>query len=293
MRNFLIFFSGKEGTSPLVRLLNNVKQISIVHQVNNLGWEPFDKHNCGPMPVQDMGRCLEMIFNHQPTNFDELNKIYTKTATRPLEEFNESGSIGLKMRFHAPFEKTSFMDVCWPWYRVYRKSLNLSFRRMMFDLIKRNNLVVFMAVRQDVLRWALSRYHGDGTGNPGNLQFKLSDGEIKKEDIKKIYVDCNRLSKIIKNGLESHAQKRKLFDRFKRNGIQVFPLCYEDFLLDKQKYFNRVFELLELKVPKEERDIALNKGAHFKKVHSNDLSGFVENHQEVMDRFGKCFVSWA
>ena len=35
MQNFIILFKGSEGTSPLVRLLDEFDQISIIHQVDN------------------------------------------------------------------------------------------------------------------------------------------------------------------------------------------------------------------------------------------------------------------
>ncbi len=68
--------------------------------------------------------------------------------------------------------------------------------------------------------------------------------------------------------------------------VIAVPLSYEDFLEDKYRYFNRFFEILEIQVSKQEMDVALEKGAYYKKVHSNDISEFVLNHQEVMDRFG-------
>ena len=43
MRDFIIFFEEKKGTSPLVRLLDNYCGISVVHQTENRGWEPFDR----------------------------------------------------------------------------------------------------------------------------------------------------------------------------------------------------------------------------------------------------------
>jgi hypothetical protein len=97
MQNFIIFFGGKEGTSPLVRLLNNFEQISIIHQVNNKGWEPFDRHNCGHMSIRNLKRCLDIVFNKASTDFEQLNQIYIRTAKRPLEEISRNGVIGFKM----------------------------------------------------------------------------------------------------------------------------------------------------------------------------------------------------
>ena len=62
MSNFVILFNGKEGTSPLVRLLANFDKISLVHQVGDKGWEPFEKPRCGPMPTRNLIQCLDYIF---------------------------------------------------------------------------------------------------------------------------------------------------------------------------------------------------------------------------------------
>lgn len=63
----------------------------------------------------------------------------------------------------------------------------------MIKILRRNDTVVFLAVRQDVFRWGLSKYHGDGTGQPpGHLQFKLARGELQKSEIGKIHVDPER-----------------------------------------------------------------------------------------------------
>ena len=281
MRNFIIIFAEKEGTSPLVRLLNNFERISIVHPVNNGDWEPFDIHNRGSMTLKNLERCLDIIFNKESIDFKQLNQIYTRTAEKPLEEFGNNGVIGFKMRFTTPRKYSPFSD------KLPKKFTHWSFRVMMFNVLKRNDVVVFLALRQDVLKWALSKYHGDGTGKPGHLQFKLANGKIKREEIGKINVDCTRLEKIISKCVKSHARKRHLMDDFKLAGVQTHPLFYEDFLVDKQQYFNRILNILDLKTSIEEIDAALRKGTYFEKVHSDDISDFVVNHEEVKEKFGK------
>ena len=295
MRNFIIFFSGKEGTSPLVRLLNNFDQISILHQVNNRGWEPFDAHNCGPMPLRSLKQCLDIVFNNESIDIKQVNNIYTKTSTRPLEEIRKDGVAGFKMRFASPSNPlhiaafTSWNKLS---KRLFQQYNARSFKSMMIELLKKNNTTVFFAVRQDLLRWALSKYHGDGTGKPGHLQFKLASGEISKEEIGKFHVDCRRLGKIILRCEKVDTQKHQLMEEFKLAGIQVYPLCYEDFLKDKHKYFEQIFKFLELEISKKKIDVALEHGAYFKKVHSDDISDFVVNHQEVLKIFNNRFISW-
>ena len=281
MRNFIIFFAEKEVTSPLIRLLNNFEQISIVHQVNTQDWEPFDIHNRGAMTLGNLERCLDLVFDKDSINFEQLNQVYTRTAKKPLEEFGGNEVTGLKMRFTTPGKNSRF------WNTLPKNFTYDSFRLMMFDVLKRNDVLVFLALRQDVLRWALSKYHGDGTGKPGHLQFKLAKGKIKRSSIGKIHVDSTRLKIIISQCVEAHARKRRLMEEFKRAGIQSHFLIYEDFLTDKQKVLNRILDILELNTSTQEIDAALKKGAYFEKVHSDDIASFVVNHEEIIEKFGQ------
>lgn len=267
MKNFIIFFEEKEGTSALVRLLNNFGPVSIVHQTGNTGWEPFDLHNSGAISLESFAQCLELIFNQAPLDIDTLNRIYTQTAKAPLEIFNKGNAVGFKIRFKP---------------RPYMQAL--------FDVAKRNGVVVFMAIRQDILRWALSKYHGDGTGRKGHLQFKLAKGEIRKDQIEALHVDCNELKKIISQCKRSHARKRNLKRAMRQKGIEVHQLCYEEFLNDKVGYFQRIGAALELTMSSDEINSALGKGAYFEKVHSDQIADFVENHQEVLERFGRYLI---
>jgi len=292
MQNFIIFFNEKEGTSPLVRLLDNFDQVSIVHQVDNSGWEPFDQHNCGPMPLANLECCLDIIFGEEPIDTERLDQVYTETAKSSLAGFSKSGAVGFKMRFVPPRNNSPYMASFSPWNRMYKRRAESLFRRMMLEILSRNNVGVFFAVRQDVLRWGLSKYHGDGTGKPGHLQFKLASGQISRGDIDKVSVDCVRLDKIISTYEEELGRKRRLMEEFELAGIRTRPLIYEEFLEDKQKYFGEIFEFLDLKVSGEEIDAAINAGGYFKKVHSDNISDFVENHEEVNEKFGNRFVSW-
>ncbi len=302
MRDFIIFFEEKEGTSPLVRLLNNFESISIIHQVNNSGWEPFDSHNCGPISLRSLERCLDLVFNKTSIDFKRLNRIYIRTATRLLEEINRgTGTVGFKMRFRPPRENFPYTIVFSRWNRLSRifaqyhtrpSKHMIPFKHMMINLLRRNDVVVFLAVRQDLLRWGLSKYHGDGTGKPGHLQFKLAAGKISRDEIGKIQVDCTRLEEIITKCEESNVRKRRLVEELKLAGIQTHLLLYEDFLTDQQQYFSQILNYLELETSKGEIDAVLKRGAYFKKVHSDDISDFVENHEEVKEKFGDRFVPW-
>jgi len=287
MRNFIIFFIGKEGTSPLIRLLDNFDRVSVLHHEGGL--EPFDRHDCGPMSTRNLKKCLDIVLSGKKIDFDRLNRIYTKTAAKPFAVTGSDCAVGFKMRFQPPGNGLLDMPGFKSWNkwapRAFRKYRRRSFRKMMLEVLKRNNPVVFFAFRQDLLRWSLSKYHGDGNCRPGHMQFDLASGKISREEIGKIHVDCDRLGEILAKSEKMVARKNRLMEEFRSKGIDVFPLSYEDFLEDKYRYFSRFFEILEIQVSKQEIEAALEKGAYYKKVHSRDISEFVINHQEVMDRF--------
>jgi len=296
MRNFIIFFNEKSGTSPLVRLLDQFESVSILHQENNTGFEPFDRHNCGRMSLHDLRKCLGIIYGQGPKDIEQLNREYTKTAKRPLDIANGKGVVGFKMRFSPPNPYPYHIDRFPVWNQLsgglFRKRYMRSFKNVMFDVLKRHDVVVFMAVRQDVLRLGLSIYHGDGTGKPGHLQFKLARGAINRDAIGKISVDCERLETIISKCEAMHAEKRLLMEEFTQAGIQAHPILYEEFVTSKRSYLKNLFEILELEISDDELSHALSQEERLKKVHSDDISEFVENHEEVLSKFSDRFVPW-
>jgi hypothetical protein len=296
MHNFIILFDEKAGTSPLVRQLDKFESISILHQEDNAGFEPFDRHNCGRMSLHNLRKCLDIIYGQGPRNTERLNRIYTKTAKRPLNMFDEKGVVGFKMRFTPPIRDpfpiierfaandrlTNLTQQC---YKRY-------FKKTMFNLFKRREVVVLMAIRQDLLRLGLSIYHGDGTGKPGHIQFKMARGKFARDEIGKIDVDCERLEEIIAKLEDLHAEKRNLMEEFRQAGIQSHPIFYEDFVADRCKYLEDLFKILELNITRDEITHVLSQEEYLKKVHSDDISEFVDNHEEVMSRFADRFVSW-
>src|SRR5690606_606590 len=117
------------------------------------GWEPFELHSSGPIPLRSYLRCLDLIFGDQVPYMDELSTIYSATARWPLRPFDKSRSVGFKMRFRP--QRAS--------ERV-RRWLRRPFTHLTVNRFRAHGVVVFVTVRQDVFRWALSKYHGDGTG---------------------------------------------------------------------------------------------------------------------------------
>ena len=138
---FIILFEQKEGSTPMIRLLDNFDSIDIVHQVSNRGWEPFDLHNAGEMPIKSYVRCMDLIFGPETPYMEKLNSIYTATSSRALETFDKHNNVGFKMRLR-PHHHNKLLR----WFRASE------FRRKTFDILERHGVTVFVTVRQDVFR---------------------------------------------------------------------------------------------------------------------------------------------
>ena len=280
MKNFIILFDEKEGTSAIVRLLDNFDKISVLHHTGGLGWEPFDRHCCGKIDSEDLFDCLNIIFSSEKIDFKYLNKIYRRSSKEDLSSFGSLNvSKGFKMRLKNPSAPG--------WMKVIPLLANYNYRKKMFRLFKRYNIVVFIAIRRDLLRWALSKYHGGGSGKPGHLQFALAEGRISRKDIEKIYVEESKLQRLIHKCEGSHAYKYKLASSLRKVGVEVRFLEYEEFLDDKVLFFKKIQRILGLHHEEDEEiHRIIEKGISLKKVHSNDISEFVLNSDDIMLKFG-------
>jgi hypothetical protein len=177
-------------------------------------------------------------------------------------------------------------------YRWLGPLLRPAFRRYSIKRFQTNDVVVFLTVRQDIFRWALSRYHGDGTGQSGHLQFQLARGKIDRSQIPKIHVDLHALRRLLVDCERLIMLKRRLLARLNRNGVTAWPMLYESFCDDKRAFFAEVLSRLDL--PSTEQDIsdALNRGTSFQKVHSHDIREFVVNADDVLEEFGERYIGW-
>jgi hypothetical protein len=298
MSNFILFFTQKEGTSAIIRILDHFERIGVVHQIENEGFEPFNDHNCGPMPLSALEECLEMIFAERPIDFDALNRIYTRTATRPLEKFAEADTVGFKMRFVPPVKGPRLLDHLGPLKKRSRALVvnyqveHGRFRHIMLGVLKKYDVRVLMAVRQDVFRWALSRYHGDGSGRPGHPQFAFADREGQRQHLGRIHVDCERFESLVRHCEALHERKKRLVLDLKQKGIAVYPLLYEDFVDDPTEFFRSLLKRLGTERSPDEIEQALAHGTALQRVHSGSVSEYVVNHQQIVDRFGGRFVRW-
>jgi hypothetical protein len=163
---------------------------------------------------------------------------------------------------------------------------------MMRGLLARHDVTAFVVVRRDALRWSLSRYHGDGTGRPGHLQFEVARGAIRREELPHLHVDLGRLTQLIAECEASYARKRRLLAALGRAGVRAFPVFYEDFLADDAAYLKNWFDRLGTPIAPASIAAALERGPHFQKVHDEDIASFVTNHAEVLARYGQRTNWW-
>jgi hypothetical protein len=280
-RNFIILFEEKEGSSPIVRLLDNFDSVDVVRQVSNRGWEPLDLHCCGPIAMKDYLRCLQLIYGDEGDYMTKLNEVYTRTAPHPLAAFDKTRSVGLKMRFWPQRSNARLRWILTPW-----------FRHASSRVFRTHGVVAFVTVRQDVFRWALSKYHGDGTGRPGHLQFKLASGKIDRAEVPKIKVDLQEFGHLLLHCEQAVAQKRRLIEHLNRRGVTTWPMFYESFRNDTRAFFGEILSRLDVTWSDSDISAALERGTRLQKVHSDNIHEFVINADEVLDQFGERYVAW-
>src|SRR5690606_32592926 len=143
----------------------------------------------------------------------ELQKIYSATARWPLRPFDKSKSVGSKMRFRP--QRASE-----PMRRLFRRPCP----HLAVNRLRGPDAVAFVTIREDVLRWALSKYHGDGTGRPGHLQFRLARRKIRRSRIPKIHVDLNEFRQLLQTCEETVARKWELIERLNARGVTAWPM---------------------------------------------------------------------
>lgn len=261
MKNFIIFNTEKEGSCALVTTLDQFEQVTIISDFI----EPFDRHMFvnnphGPghdITKKDFIKCLTHIYDTSEGHLEGLNALYGRYRSDCRFEFAKGTSLGFKMRFR----------------RKWKKDL--------FSLLKHHEVTAFVLIRQDVLRWALSKYHGDGTGKKGHLQFS----NVNIKDLPKMEVEWKLLKKQIERCEKRIADREQLLEDLRNFGIAAYPLFYEDFCADKTAYFKGLFEKLDLTISEQEIDATLRQGSLYKKVHPEALSEFIRNHEEILSKY--------
>jgi hypothetical protein len=261
MKNFIIFNTEKEGSCALITTLDQFEQVSIISDFI----EPFDRHMFvndphGPghdMSKDDFIKCLSLIYGNSEGYLEALNSIYGRYRDDCRFAFAKGASVGFKMRFRRKWAQE------------------------IFSLLKQYGVTAFVLIRQDVLRWALSKYHGDGTGKKGHLQFS----NVNIRDLPKLEVNWKLLKKQIERCDKRIADREQLLADLRNFGIAAYPLFYEDFCADKTVYFKHLFEKIGLSISEQEIAATLRRGALYKKVHPEALSEFIRNHEEILSKY--------
>ncbi len=278
-----------------VSLLNNLDAFSIVHSLTDAQstpqWEPFEFAKCGAMSNKNLELIFEEIFSGHTVDLHKVNAAYQQTSCQKIASIDASKSIGFKMRLHPPsrvLATTMQTSPRWAQYfqRQYNDYLLRDMKRRLFRIFRAYGVVVFMAVRQDILRWALSTYHGDGTHSFGHLQ---GSHDANHE---KIYVDVDRLGTFIHRCRYIHKRKKKIVSELHAAGARVEILRYEDFQSDPKAHFRALCDTLDVDVTDADIQLALDTGTRFQKVHADDISTYVENHQDILARFHDCYEPW-
>lgn len=261
MKNFIIFNSEKEGSCALIKALDNFEDINIISDFI----EPFDKYMFvnsryalgKDMSKEDFLKCLSIIYDSSKNYLEELNSIYAKYNNGCQFKFSKDKSHGFKMR------------------------IRKQWKTEIFSFLERFHVTAFVLIRQDVLRWALSKYHGDGTGRKGHLQFD----HVDIQEVPKIRVGWRSLKKTIERCKRRIEDKKKLIQDLRSSGVEAFPLYYEDFCNNKLDYFKNLLAGLDIKMTDTDLQQVMSMDCHYKKVHPDDIQEFVENHEEIIKKF--------
>lgn len=295
MKDFLLFFEEKEGTSAMMRWADRFENVQVVHHQNGRGWEPLEPYHLGyGVKQNEVEELLNLIYRH-PRDLQALRDAYRlKVPDRQLVPLDSEVSVGLKMRWKPPNVLHVGNDVVdLPVNRIFKHQRHHNYREYMVEMLHENGVVPMLAVRQNIFKWALSKYHGNGTGKKGHLQFQLASGAISKEDIPKIHVNPKRFGRLIDQCQRKHDRKREFVVWMRSRGMEVKPLLYESFLNEPVGFFDRFLKDLGYDAATEEIRKVLAQDMGLKKVHTGHISEYVENHQELEGTYGSSFESWA
>jgi hypothetical protein len=302
-RDFALFFEEKEGSTAVVQMLAELDEISLVRRETESGlggWEPFEWFNCGSLGRERFSRCLQLIHGQAPLDLAALNALYLRTARAPLRPFDRSRSVGYKMRIVAPWDIPN-LSAASPWRRrqpiefltrMLRRLGRDGFRNLMTRTYAEHGVVVFIMARQDIFRWAISKYHGDGTGHPGHMQFRVASGEVGAGKIPKISIDPDRFGRVIEKCARIHDVKRWWADAMQNAGVRVHPLRYEDFLKNRVNFFSELLAKLDITIKPVELESRLSRQIRLQRVHGTDIAEYVENHRQITELYGDRFVRW-
>ena len=294
MRDFVLYFEEKEGTTAIMRWANRLSNVRVLHYADDRCWEPLESFMLGENVRREEIQSLMQAIYVRPRNMEELRRRYAmKVPDRELVTLPDNCSIGLKMRWTPPrvfYSGLPIFDL--PVNRICKEYRHRRYYDSMVQTLSDAGVAPMLAVRQNVFKWALSKYHGDGTGKKGHLQFKLASGELTRHDIPKIKVNLSRFGRLLDQCRRKHDAKRQFVEQMAKDGLEVFPLLYEDFLEDKVQFFEGFLDRIDNPMDLVDLKRSLEGDIVLKRVHKGSLSDYVENHEELHRAYGNAFESW-
>jgi hypothetical protein len=218
----------------------------------NILWlEPFDNHHLKKeLKDQDLEDILSYTYTNDNSSLSDLYKEYSNTK---LDYLYSNRSTGFKMR-----------------------PRNLDH---VIPILKEQKIHVFVLIRENILKSAISRCQTN------LLQFELAQGKIKENP--PITIDISVLQEKINLCKKINQEKYKLLENLKKLNISASPLYYEKFCSNKLEFFKDIFQKLEIKISAQDLCDFCNQELYYKKVHSDDISKFIVNYQEVLDYIQK------
>lgn len=274
VRNFVILFQEKEGSSAIVDTLQRFDGINVT------GFEPFDRYRFlesyhggkgRDMNPKDMIRCFELLFDQTKdvqAAYKEIKDLYAKYNHKGVHHWPSKSLAAPKDLVLNREESTGF-----------KMRMRPNIRGNLFSLWQRTGTVVYIMYREDALKWALSKYQ------QGHLQFKLADGRIERKDIQKINVNIKRLQGIIGTCNGSLQHKRNLLKEMRSKGIDARLMSYEKFCFNKKGFLLEILQTLRPDIAKDQHlqqiEAILSQKFFFKKVHADDLRHVIANYDAV------------
>ncbi len=277
-----------------MRWANRLSNVRVLHYADDRCWEPLESFMLGENVRREEIQSLMQAIYVRPRNMEELRRRYAmKVPDRELVTLPDNCSIGLKMRWTPPrvfYSGLPIFDL--PVNRICKEYRHRRYYDSMVQTLSDAGVAPMLAVRQNVFKWALSKYHGDGTGKKGHLQFKLASGELTRHDIPKIKVNLSRFGRLLDQCRRKHDAKRQFVEQMAKDGLEVFPLLYEDFLEDKVQFFEGFLDRIDNPMDLVDLKRSLEGDIVLKRVHKGSLSDYVENHEELHRAYGNAFESW-
>lgn len=244
MKNFIILFNGHEGSSAIISHLRKFPQINIIW------YEPLDNYHLKlPLNGPDLLTMLNYIYNTSlKDRYMHASTLYSKHSDKPLCEFKDNKSVGLKMRVRD-----------WP---------------TLEKVFKQHNVVVFVLIRQNLLKLAVSKCQ------PNSMQFKLINNEIPTNP--KMTIDLEMLTNNLTVCRDLLKYKQDIIARCSQLGIACHPMFYEEYCDNKELFFSKILKILDIHVPKPTINQLANQPNYFKKVHSDNMQDFIINYKELV-----------